>query len=262
VSLPGITGMHGLVGAVAANPAGAFTPASLFSGGVKGGYWDPSDINTLWKDTAGTTPVTADGDLVARIDDKSGNGNHLTEIVDWRPVYKTSGGLRWLQMDDTQPHFMSLTVDFPATFGTTWSRVSGLASLLDGDFGHFYSDHGTGSTDIALQANSGGGNFIFINNGTSGGPQLSFSTGSGACVITELWANPAPCQLAIDNGAYGNSPSIAATAPRGLSVGFSNTGGFHKKMTWYGAAMIDRALTGTEVANLRTFFGTKVGKSL
>lgn len=63
-------------------------------------WYDPSDLSTLWKDTAGTTPVTADGDAVARIDDKSGNGRHLTQsTAGSRPLYKTSGGISWLQFD-------------------------------------------------------------------------------------------------------------------------------------------------------------------
>ena len=62
------------------------------------GWWDPSDLSTMWKDTAGTDPVTADGDVVARIDDKSGNGRNFTQSTSGaRPTYKTSGGLYWLE---------------------------------------------------------------------------------------------------------------------------------------------------------------------
>lgn len=71
-----------------------FSPADL----TLTGWWDPSDLSTMWQDTAGTVPVTADGDLVARIDDKSGNGRNFTQSTSGaRPVYKTSGGLHWLE---------------------------------------------------------------------------------------------------------------------------------------------------------------------
>ncbi|KUP93875.1 hypothetical protein [Tritonibacter horizontis] len=46
----------------------AYDPVALF---------DPSDLSTLYQDAAGVVPVTADGDPVRRVLDKSGNGNHL-----------------------------------------------------------------------------------------------------------------------------------------------------------------------------------------
>ena len=55
----------------------AFDPATLFSNGEQGGFYDPSDLSTLFQDTAGTVPVQANGDPVKRILDKSGNGNDL-----------------------------------------------------------------------------------------------------------------------------------------------------------------------------------------
>ena len=79
---------------------GAFSPSSLFASGEGGAWYDPSDLSTLWQDSARTTPVTSDGDPVGAIDDKSGNGNHaLQAITDARPLYKTSGGLHWLLFD-------------------------------------------------------------------------------------------------------------------------------------------------------------------
>lgn len=44
--------------------------------------------NTLFQDTAGTTPVTTAGQTVARINDKSGRGNHATQATAAsRPTY-------------------------------------------------------------------------------------------------------------------------------------------------------------------------------
>lgn len=37
----------------------AFSPASLFTSGVAGAWYDPSDYSTLYQDSVGTTPVTA-----------------------------------------------------------------------------------------------------------------------------------------------------------------------------------------------------------
>ena len=82
--------------------SGAFTPASLFASGEKGAWYDPSDLMTMWTDTAGTTQATV-GDEVARIDDKSGNGNHATQATfAARPILRqTGGGLYYLEFDGT-----------------------------------------------------------------------------------------------------------------------------------------------------------------
>lgn len=45
------------------------------------GHWDFSNISTLWKDTAGTIPVTTAGDQIARVDDISGSGYHANTPI-------------------------------------------------------------------------------------------------------------------------------------------------------------------------------------
>jgi hypothetical protein len=64
------------------NLSGGFSPASLFAAGEPGGWYDPSDLTTMFQDRAGTTPVTAPGQSVGYRLDKSGRGNHLTAIND------------------------------------------------------------------------------------------------------------------------------------------------------------------------------------
>jgi hypothetical protein len=65
----------------------AFSPASLFVRGEQGVWYDPSDISTLFQDSAGTTPVTEVEQPVGRILDKSGRGNHATQSTSAaRPV--------------------------------------------------------------------------------------------------------------------------------------------------------------------------------
>jgi hypothetical protein len=68
---------------------GSFSPLSLFAASEPGFWFDPSDLSTLFQDTAGTTPVTAAGQSVARINDKSGRGNHATQATAaQRPQYQ------------------------------------------------------------------------------------------------------------------------------------------------------------------------------
>jgi len=54
---------------------------SLFSKNEQGTWYDPSDLSTLYQDAAGTTPVTAVEQPVGRMLDKSGRGNHATQVT-------------------------------------------------------------------------------------------------------------------------------------------------------------------------------------
>ena len=75
-------------------------PLSLFAGGEEGAWFDPSDLSTLFQDSAGTTPVTASGQPVGKMLDKSGNGNHAVQATSAkRPTYTAGGGLHWLAFD-------------------------------------------------------------------------------------------------------------------------------------------------------------------
>jgi len=46
---------------------GGFSPNALFASSEAGDWFDPSDLSRMWQDTAGATPVTADGQTVGVI---------------------------------------------------------------------------------------------------------------------------------------------------------------------------------------------------
>jgi hypothetical protein len=102
--MPGI-GIRGL--AIGGQRAGGFSPNSLFAAGEAGDWFDPSDLSKMWQDTAGTTPVTADGQSVARIDGQRGVVSLRQATAANRSLYKTSGGLHWLQFDGVNDGFAS-----------------------------------------------------------------------------------------------------------------------------------------------------------
>ena len=93
----GVLSSYGLLGAAASPDA---VIEALFANSEVGAWYDPSDLTTMFQDRAGTTPVTADGQTVGKILDKSGRGNHAVAPSDAaRPLYKTGGGLHWIQFD-------------------------------------------------------------------------------------------------------------------------------------------------------------------
>ena len=89
----------------------AFNPRTLFSNNEQGLWLDPSDFSTMWQDAAGDTPVTAAGDVVGLILDKSRSGPSMgsNQI--------TNGGF---------------DADSDWTKGTGWSIGSGVATKSAG----------------------------------------------------------------------------------------------------------------------------------
>lgn len=89
----------------------------LFARSEQGVWYDPSDFNTMFQDAAGTTPVTAVGQPVGRILDKSGRGNHATQgTATSRPVLQQdSGGRYYLAFDGTDDSFGTGSINFGAS---------------------------------------------------------------------------------------------------------------------------------------------------
>ena len=84
-------------------------------------WLDANDISTLWQDSAKTTPVTADSDVVGAWEDKSGNGNDLTQVTTAnKPLYKTgqANGKAVIRGDGTDDYLSvsGLAADATRTF--------------------------------------------------------------------------------------------------------------------------------------------------
>lgn len=105
--------------------------ADLFKNGEQGVWLDPSDLSTMFQDAGGLIPVTKDGDPVALIKDKSGNGNHATQTTaSARPIYRTDGLLHWLEFDGVDD--LLLLNESPISFkGTAFTVALGMdANIL------------------------------------------------------------------------------------------------------------------------------------
>lgn len=127
---PGNLGHLGRLGLVAAS-RNAFNPLSLFAAGEQGVWYDPSDLSTLFQDSAGTTPVTAAGQPVGRMLDKSGRGNHATQSTDAnRPTLQIdAGGRYYLACDGSNDGMATSAIDFTGTGKV--SIFAGLRKLSD-----------------------------------------------------------------------------------------------------------------------------------
>ena len=232
---------------------GAFSPSTL----SPFAWYDPSDRSTLFQLSNGTTAVTADGDPVGYLGDKSGNGHHLVMATEAnRPLYKTSGGLHWLEFDGSNDF---LEVAYGSTIAQPWDRVSAfrrLAALPVGDNDGLLV--GPNSFTGQLYITDGGELRIFSGTELGG---LAAPAQDADFVVTERH-NGASSRVAIDNGSY-NTGNAGATGPTGVVMAASTGGTFGQtNCRCYGVVQMDRSLTDPETAQLRTYLGAKQGRSL
>jgi len=108
--LPRLGAMRGGGGAV------PFSIADLFASSEQGAWYGPSDLSTLFQDSAGTTPVTTAGQPVGLMLDKSGNDNHAVQATAAaRPTYQTGPARATLDKVDDR---LSVTVPVGGFTGT------------------------------------------------------------------------------------------------------------------------------------------------
>ncbi len=214
--------------------AASFTPAALFADSEIGGWWDASDFATMWQDTAGTVPVTATGQSVARINDKSGNGyNLLQATAGSRPILQQDGGGRFY-LDFATDRFLSVA-SFDLSTCTGVSVFAGIRKTSDAAAG-IVVEHSTSSSitnrTFALFAPAGATpTFAFRSRGTVGD---ALATASGfasplTAVITATGEIAGDHSILRVNGAQaatstvdqGNGPYISDTLFVGRRAGTS-----------------------------------------
>lgn len=105
---------------------------SLFSLGEQGFAYDPNDLTTLYQDAAGTVPVTAAGQPVGLMLDKSGRNNHASQTVSAsRPILQRNAttGAYYLAFDGVDDFLVTNNIDFTAT--NKVSLFAGVRKLSD-----------------------------------------------------------------------------------------------------------------------------------
>lgn len=142
--------------------AAIWDPLTLFAASEQGVWYDPSDLSTMFQDSAGTTPVTAIGDPVGKILDKSGNGKHASQsTAASRPVLGRTpvGGKRNLLVN----------TDTLSTQNYTTTAVA-----------HTLSFTGTGTVTLSGTSTAG----PLVGTGVSDRVSLTFTPTAGALTLT------------------------------------------------------------------------------
>lgn len=253
---------------------GRWSPARLFAPGDVGAWYDPSDLSTLWQDTAGTTPVTADGDSVARINDKSGGGRHLIQSSGPSMAkFKTDGSLRWLLFDGTDDGYATAsTVDFSAS--DEMSVCAGAFKASDAAIGVLVETSASagannGAFNMLAPRLTSGGQFSFLSRGTANADAIVVNSAFDApktAVLTgmadisgdfsRLRANGAQqAQSAVDQGTgnYGNYT---------LYAGRRNNASLPFNGRLYSLIIRNRLFSDAETASVEAYTAAKSGITL
>lgn len=247
-------GLIDLFSIPSAAPA-TFSPASLFNG-VSGAWFDPSDLTTLFQDSAGTTPVTAAGQPVGKVNDKSGNGNHWTQVTAAnRPTYQVDGaGKAYLSFDGSND-------SLSATFNMVqpWERISALQQVAWAAGARLFSAATANAGELAQ--GGPGTPWLALVDGSFDVPQNNGLAVGANGVVAEIH-NGTSSSLTINAGAavVGNPGSAAVN---GFRVGNRGASGSNfASMRLYGAVIREGSMTTAERNDLRTYMAAKAGVSL
>jgi hypothetical protein len=231
---------------------GAFDPASLFASGEQGVWYDPSDLSTVFTDTEGTTPATV-GQAVARINDKSGRGNHATQAtVAQRPILRqTLGGKYYLDFDGVDDGMVT----------------SGLSIVGVGSWDILFS-YQTRARNYILISQSGGGS-SWAGVGQEGGTGTLVDRGS----LSALYFNNVPLIAPTRGSAYTSAQSanvmhwavdfFSTQSITSMSIGrYSNTTTFTTPGDVFGIVVREGVLNTEQRTDLAGYLAGKVGVTL
>lgn len=266
---------------LAQQTAPAFDPIQLFIPGLRGAWWDVSDTGTLFQSGTRSSPgaaVTADGDPVGLVLDKSGNGYDLVQATSTkRPLYRTSGGLSWLEFDGVDDFLSVASFDLSAyaqvafclAFTPTSAStmvVSELGPDVNSTAGTFYlaaaNDIAAGQISFAINGSSGADGVETTATTYGSGVTSVFSTqafdlsSASATARMPIRRNGASeaTTLTTDTGAAGTTFS-AQTLYVGARAGTS----LFFKGKWFGQFIRGRGLESSEISSLDSWMLVKAG---
>lgn len=157
----------GLMSLAARQRKDQFSPSNL-PGLVA--WYDPSDLSTLFQDTAGTVPVTSNGDSVGLMRDKSGNGRHMVQSsLASRPLYETDGTYHRIRFDGINDGFVATGFAWGSDQATTSFAIKKLSDSAPGCLFETSSNANSNDGTIAVfapNAQSDVGNLEFRAKGT------------------------------------------------------------------------------------------------
>ena len=244
-----------------------FAIGSLFLNGEQGAWYDPSDLSSMFQDAAGTIPVTADGDPVGLMLDKSGNGNHASQsTATARPLYKTDGTLRWLEFDGVDDILIASSVapisnSFFQALGLKIKSVNG-PTFDTTVFGLYTSN--LNRADIAIRSSNNGvarqANQLYrIGGGAQFSPVVSpgFLLNTGFVLSGEQSGSDLKVETDLGETAAPITYTTETTGLSAFSIGRGNV-----PWDFFGGLFVKREPFSGEVNAVRNYLAAKSGVTL
>ena len=234
-----------------------FTPASLFTGGYLGDWWDANNIATLYQDSAKTTPVTADNDPVGAWVGLVNGVTIVQATAGAKPLYKSSN--KTVLCDGVDDSLMTAAAQ-------SWSGYPfSIAALFD----QSVTGAGGGNGAIGLSASPTDyaclgliSNFSLITDRAAAtvisSPGLSFPGASGFAAVFATFQSGAQA-LKFNNGSSGTAAATNThAAPRvilGAGRQSAGTPSLFQATRIQDLIVINKALSADDMTSLRTYWG-------
>ncbi len=171
-----------------------FSPAQLFANGEQGFWLDPFDMASMFQDSAGTTPVTATGQPVGKMLDKSGRGNHAIQATSAsRPVLQKDAAGRFYLAFDGIDDSLSVSINFGIDKITA---VAGLRRLLGTPRAILFEHTNASTGRFSIEAPSSGTDRYAA---ASGGSTVVFTPGSPVYTAPESSVLTLTADISIDD---------------------------------------------------------------
>ena len=248
---------------------------SLFANQEQGFAYDPNDLTTLYQDAAGTIPVTAVGQPVGLIKDKSGRNNHAFQTDSGkRPLLQRNAttGAYYLAFDGADDFLQTSSIDFTSTDKV--SLFAGVRKLSDAtaqmivelstsnvNIGMFSLLKGAGSLEYIQSYLRGSslGSYVSTNNAAYAAPSslvVAAKLDINGATKNLLRVNAAQAgvsSVSVGTGNYGNHPLYIGRRA-GTSLPFNGH--------IYGLIGIGRLTTDSETIALEKFIAKNTGVTL
>lgn len=221
----------------------------LFAADEQGAWYDPSDLSTMFTDEAGTNPAAV-GSLVARINDKSGNGNNATTATNQPTLRQDASGNYYLEFVGNQRIRALFAISQP------WERITALRQNTWTTTDRIY---GGGNANTGLLYQTGASPAIHLFSGAAGPSSTAATLGTNR-IITERH-NGASSRIAVDNGAY-TTGNAGATLPGGITIGAGHDSANASDIRFYGSIMRAGQMDDETITKTREFLAAKSAVTL
>lgn len=248
----------------------AFSPTDI-SGLV--GWWDFSDISTLYQDSSKTTPVASDGDPIGAVEDKGSNGYDATQATSTnKPTYKTGvqNSLSAALFDATNDYLVAAAVSafYSGVDKAATLVVAGnIASVAASQQREFLSFSNTGDSNPLLEfewETFGTPTYRTVKREDGGGSTKVADGGTPAveAIIYEVVIPGTTATMYVDGTKIADAEDldVGATTLNTFTVGALNFGGtyqnFHNGHI-FEALVYDSALSDTDLGSVRSYLNDK-----